>query len=106
MAITVNSKSLSNGQPSAPLRAVTVNVDLDNSYPAGGYDISDQLEGGQVVHSIPLLHFDSSALRWLEVGTDNKVKCFVNTSGAKGVETSGATDVSGHTGVELRCFVE
>lgn len=106
MAITINSAVLSNGQPSAPLRAVKVDVDLDASSPAGGYDISDQLQGGTVVHGDAHLDYDGAALRWLQIGTDNKVHAYANTNGAKGAEEAGATDLSGHTGVELFCFVQ
>lgn len=106
MTITVNSAVLSSGQPSAPLRAVKINVDLDASSPAGGYDISSQLEGGTVVHGTHQLDYDGSALRWLQIGTDNKVHAFADTNGAPGTELAGTTDLSGHTGVELFCFVQ
>lgn len=106
MAITINSASPSGGQPSAPLRVVVLDVDLDNSYPAGGYDVSDQLEGGTVRAAERILDYDGSTLRWLTVLPTGKVAALVNTNGAPGADTSPTTDVSGHAGVQLWCIVE
>ena len=105
MAITVNSASLSNGMPSAPLRVVKINVDLDTSYPTGGYDISDQLEGGTVVSSPTVPHYNGAALRWFKVSAAGKVQGFVNTSGAPGVEVTAAVNLSGHTGLVIEGVV-
>jgi len=106
MSVTVNSVALSSGQPSAPFRAVLINVDLDASYPAAGYDVSGSLEGGTVVAAEKRLHYDGAALRWLTVAVDGTVKAYANTNGAMGAEVAAATNLSGHTGVELWALVQ
>jgi len=107
MAITVNSTSNSNGQPSAPLRVAVVDVTLDNSYPAGGYDISDDLpDGASIVHSPFVPDYDGAALRWLKISATKTVQVFADNNGSPGSEVAGATDVSGHTTVELSAVHE
>ena len=106
MTITVNSAVLSSGQPSAPRRVVVLNVDLDNSYPTGGYDVSDQLAGGTPVFSETVIDYDGSALRYLKLAADGKVQAFVQTDGAPGIEVGNGVDVSGHTGVVINAFTE
>lgn len=115
MTITINSSqnptvdpTENAGQPSALLEAGQIDADLDASYPnagagAGGYPLTT-FTGATVVHSVPLLDYDSSTLRWLQVvnvsGTP-KVKAYANTNGAKGAEVANTTDLSGHTGAVL-----
>ena len=99
MAITVNSVALSNGMPSAPLRFIKLDVDLDASYPAGGYDVSDQLEGGTVVSSPTVPHYDGADLRWFKVTAAGMLVSLETANGAPGAETADTTDVSGHTGL-------
>ena len=106
MALTVNSSSTSNGQPSAPFQVIEVNVDLDNSYPTGGYSIANQLDGLTVVASQLRPDFDSSTLRHIKISAAGSIQVFDNDSGGQGSETSNATDVSGHTGVVLWAMVE
>jgi hypothetical protein len=102
MAITVNSAGNSNGMPTAPQRVTVVNVDLDNSYPTGGYDITASLpDGVTVTWSETVIHYDASALRYLKVTGTGFVQAFVQTDGAPGVEVTAAVDVSGHTGVSI-----
>jgi hypothetical protein len=108
MALTVNSNSMSNGMPSAPLRLAKANVDLDSAYPAGGYDLSAVFPGQTVVGGPWFLSHDGAALYHLRVVDDGgtpKLMVHDNASGAPGAETSTA-DQSGHTGVDVYAFVE
>jgi len=105
MAITINSASLSNGMPSAPLRAVKIDADLDASYPDGGYDVSDQLEDGTVVSSPWVPHYDGSALRWFRVGADGKLHAHASTNAAPGAEEAGTTNLAGHTGLVIEGII-
>lgn len=109
MAITINSTvnpSVSPGenssQPSAPLQAAEVNVDLDNSYPAGGYDLSASFSGAVVVQSQVVPHYDGTELRWFKVYNDSgtpKLMALDTANGAPGAETTPADDMTGHTGL-------
>lgn len=100
MAITVNDTALSNGMPSAPLRTVQVDADLDASYTTGGYAIA-ALAGQTIVTSEYVPHWNGAALRWfrLESAAAGVVKLvgYVSTNGAPGVEVTAAVDLSGHT---------
>ncbi len=107
MAITVNSSSASSGQPSAPLRLVTINVDLDASYPAGGYDVNAQIgQNETVVGQFFQSFFAAATLRWYKVNSFGFVQAFANNSGAPGAEVAGSTDLSATTGLELTAVVQ
>jgi len=105
MAITVNSTVESGGQPSATHRSGTINVDLDASSPAGGYDLSAALPDGiAVTASAYVPHYDGSALRWFRIVQVNgtpRLKIYANTNAAPGAEDAGGTDLAGHTGLEI-----
>ena len=109
MAITVNATASSNGMPSAPLRAVQVDVDLDNSYPAGGYAIA-ALAGKTIVTSEYVPHYDASELRWFRLespsaGVVNLV-AYDTADGAPSTETTAADDMTGHTGLVVNGLAE
>jgi len=106
MAITVNSVVRSTGQASAPRRMQTLNVDMDASYPTGGEDVSASLVGGTVEWSETVPHYDGATLRFFRVSSAGKIQAFVSTGGAPGVEVTAATDLSGHTGVQLAVFTQ
>lgn len=106
MAITVNSATLTHGQTSAPGRWAKLNVDLDDSYPTGGYDISDQLENGTVRHSEWVLAYDGAALNYLKVDASGMLKAYAVTNGAQGAERADETDLSGITGVEINVWID
>jgi hypothetical protein len=109
MAITVNSAGVSHGMPSAPLRATSVNVDLDNSYPEGGYEIV-ALRGQTVVHSDFVPHYDAAELRWfrLENPSDGVVNlvAYDTANGAPGTETDAGDDMTGHAGLVVGAILE
>ena len=112
MAITVNSVAPSfatenQNEPSALFATVRVNVDLDTSYPTGGYDLSANLPGVTVRACAYVPHYDGAALRWFRVEDSSgtpKLVGYVNTSGAPGAQVAGTTDLHGHTGLELDVF--
>lgn len=107
MAITVNSVARGNGMPSAPQRIQNLNVDLDNSYPAGGYSISSSLKGGTVVWSETKPHYNGAVLRWFRVNpATSKLQAFADDNGAPGAETAPAADLSAHTGLEVAVATE
>ena len=65
MAIVVNSSSESLGHTSAPKRSVELNVDLDDSYPTGGYDVTASLPQGATVVWSPKQPLDNgTAQTW------------------------------------------
>lgn len=93
-------------QPSAPAFAVKITADLDGSYPAGGYDLSEVagFKGATIVTSSPVPHWDGAALRWFKLVDDGgtpKLRGFVSTNGAPGVQVTAAVDLSGHTGLTV-----
>lgn len=109
MAITVNDTQLSSGQPSSPLRAVSVDADLDNSYPAGGYEIA-ALRGQTVKISDYVPHWDGSELRFFRLespsaGVVNLV-AYDAANGAPDAETTPADDMTGHAGLVVNGVVE
>ena len=106
MAITVNSATLTHGQTSAPGRWVKLNVDLDNSYPTGGYDVSDQLENGTVRYSESVFAYDGSVLNLLKVDESGMLVAYVVTNGEQGAEVAATTDLSGVTGKEINVWVD
>jgi hypothetical protein len=108
MALVENSSSQSNGMPSAPLRALKANVDLDATYPAGGYDLSAIFPGTVVVHGPWIPSYDGAALYWLRLVDDGgtpKLMVHDTANGAPGAETATA-DQSGHTGLDVYGFGE
>ena len=118
MALVVNSAEKSNGMPSAPLRVVEVDFDADANYPNPGGDVTGgytvpELAGATVVACEPVPNYDGAALRWLDAvnGTldsegEVKIRARVSTNGAPGVEATDLDDLSGHTGVKIRVWVE
>lgn len=108
MAITDNGAlGLSGGQPSATLRAGTIDVDLDASSPAGGYDLdaAGVLPDGITVVASPYVgQYDGSAkrhFRVVNVSGVNLLKAYADTNDAPGAEDGGGTDLSGHTGLQI-----
>lgn len=90
------------GVPTAPLRIHEIDVDCDDDYPDGGYDVTDNLpDDYDVLQSYVTPDYDGAALRYLQLGTDNKVHVYADDNGAKGAEVSASTDCSGHTGVKI-----
>lgn len=106
MAITINSAALTHAQTSPPGRWVKLNVDLDNSYPTGGYDISGQLEHGTVRYCESVFAYDGSALNLLKIDENGMLVAYAVTNGAQGAERTAATDLSGITGIEINCWVD
>jgi len=107
MAITINTAAASNGQPSAPLRAHTLDVDLDNSYPTGGYDVSDQLEGGTVVWSETVKDTNGAAARFFKVSAAGLLQSFdASAQDTPGAETANTTDLSAYTGLQVTVLAE
>lgn len=109
MALTVTTNTLGIGVPTALKRTAELLVSADNSYPAGGYDLSAQLVGATVVKSEYVPSYDGAALRFFKIvnvsGTP-KLKCYAGTNNAPGAEVAGATDLSGHTGVVVGCIFQ
>jgi len=107
MPITVNSLGNSGGQPSAPLRAVELDVDLDNSYPTGGYDVTADLPDGSTLRWSPRVQVSDGTtpilLALVQVGTSIFVQAFVEATGA---EVANTTDLSAYTGVKVGGMVE
>lgn len=105
MAVTVNSASYGGEQPSAPIACGTINIDADSSYPTGGYDVSSSLpDGVTIIHSGYIEHYDGAAVRYCRLANVSgtvRAKFYAQTNGAPGAEVSAATDLSGHTGVEV-----
>lgn len=113
MALTVNTNVDGGRQPSEPIMAGSVDVDLDNSYPltaSEGYPLT--IKGGGAADVVPpgttILHsewvedYDGSALRYARIvnGTLGPVlKVYAAANGAPGAEVANATDLSGHTGL-------
>lgn len=106
MAITINSATLTSGQTKAPSRWAKLNVDLDASYPTGGYDVSDQLEQGTVRYSESVFAYDGSVLNLLKVDSSGMLKAYVVTNGAQGAEVANGTNLAAITGVEINVFCE
>jgi len=107
MAITVNSATLSHGMTSAPGRWCKLNVDLDSSYPTGGYDISSSLEGGTVRMSETVLADDGTTLIFLKVASTGKLMAYApSTNGGVGAEKANASDLSAITGAEISVWVD
>jgi len=107
MAITINSAAPSNAMPSAPFRAHRLNVDLDASYPIGGYDVSDQLEGGTVVWAETVKDTNGTAARFFKISDGGLLQSFdASAEDTPGAETSDATDLSGYTSLEIAAFTE
>ena len=107
MTITVNSAVPSTGQPSAPLRVVSIDVDLDASYPAGGYDVNAQLgQNETVVGQFFQPFFAAATLRWYKVNGLGFVQAFADDNGAPGAEVAGSTDLSATTGLQLTAIVQ
>lgn len=101
MAITVNSNPGSIAQPSAPQVLRVLNVDLDASYPTGGYDIAPSLLGGTIIWSETVAVLDT-VLKFVKVNrATNKLQVFVDASGAPGAEAAGSSDQSGIVGLEV-----
>lgn len=104
MAAAVNSISKGDRQPSAPKGAIELDVDLDASYPTGGYDISDQLEGQTVAVGWLVPVADGTTKRFARVNTDGTLQVFnddVNLS-----EVGNGTDLSGYTGIKVPAIAD
>lgn len=100
MAVTINSNSRSNGMPSAPFRAQTINVTMDNSYPTGGEDVSATLQGGTAIACPFVPDYNGATLRWFRVenvGGVARLKAYADSNGNPGAEVANATDLSAHT---------
>lgn len=104
MAITINSVSRGHGQTQAPRRVIVVNVDLDNSYPAGGYDIDASMdaEGTPTIEHSPFQPISNgTTLRYARIVNDGgtlKLRVFTDATLA---QAAGATDLSTYTGIEV-----
>jgi hypothetical protein len=113
MAITIHSSvnptvspTENQGQPSALLQVGSVNVTLDASYAAGGYDLSASLSGAVIQPSPFMQSWDGAALYHLRVEDDSgtpKLLVYDDDNGAPGTETSTA-DQSGHATVDVMFF--
>lgn len=105
MAITVNSVDSTNAMPSAPQRASQIDVDLDNSYPDGGYDITDDLpDGCTIVHSetVRVYASDETANYWVRVDEATKhVMVYDETNGVRGAQAGAGDNLSSVTGLVI-----
>lgn len=104
MAITVNSNTKTTGMPSAPVRMVILNVDLDATSILNGYDVSAQVPGLTLKHSAWVPHYDGSTLRWFRLYTVSgvvRLQAFTNNNGAPGSLVGAGVDLSNHTGLEV-----
>jgi hypothetical protein len=108
MAITINSNAKSQRTTKGPGYWVTLDVDLDSSYPnPAGYDVSDQLGGGTVKYSEVVAMDDGSTLRFAHIGSDGTLHAYAaSTNGAKGAEVANGTDLSGYTGVAISVWCQ
>ncbi len=105
MAATVNSVAPSTGQPSAPQRVSKINVDADNSYPTGGYDISADLPGTVTASETVQVNLGATQ-RHLRVTTAGFLQIFANDGGSVGAEIGNGTDLSAVVGVDLNIWTE
>lgn len=107
MAITVDSVTMTPGAPSEPVRVLELQVDLDASYPTGGYDVTASIntEGTQTIVMAPLCPIsDGTTLRYLQINpSTKKVQVFAQTTLA---EVAAATDLSANTNKKVYCFVK
>lgn len=108
MPITVNSTGASHGQTQAPLRVVELDVDLDNSYPTGGYPVTTSLPAGSTVVGSPRQSASDGTTPILLKLTSasagvTTVQAFVEATGA---EVANATDLSAYTDVVVMGIVE
>lgn len=105
MAITVNSAPKTNAMASAVVAFGKINVDLDTSYPDGGYDVSADLPGGSTLfwsETIKVYDATNTAIVYVQVDiASKKVKVFQETNGAKGAEVSAAYDCTSLVGLEI-----
>ncbi len=105
MAVTVNSYVDGGRQPSAPVMGGSINIDADASYPEDGYDVSSSLPPGvTILHSDYVINYDGAALRYCRLASVNgtvRAKFYAQTDGAPGAEVSAATNLAGHTGLDI-----
>lgn len=103
MAIDINSAIRSTGQPSAPVRVVEIDVDLDDSYPTGGYDVSDEITETVAVGIMTPIS-DGTTVRYAKIDPDTK-KLQVFADDTLDEESNG-TDLSAYTGVKVPAVIE
>jgi hypothetical protein len=112
MAITVNSIGRGTGQTTAPMQPAVINADLDNSYPAGGYDIE---ASSPSINDLGTATLVVSPLQPISDGTTIRYAQIVNDAGtlklrvyldATLVEETATTDLVNYTGVEVVLWYE
>jgi hypothetical protein len=87
---------------------VTLTIDLDDSYPSGGYDLSGIVAAlqGQVENTYTVLHvaaLPDGTYDFHYDSVNNKLLVFVSATGA---EVAGSVDLQAVTGVQLTVWAE
>ena len=104
MAITVNTAGASAGMPTAPQRVIELDVDLDASYPTGGYDVAASLPQSPTLVSPFVAASNGTTPIYLRINPATlKLQAFVDDTF---VEVAGAVDLATYTGVKVHCFSE
>jgi hypothetical protein len=104
MALTVNSAAYqSGGQPSAPLRLMELNVDLDASYPnPAGYPVPELVDES-VCEGLEGIVSDGTTALKLRVHADRSLHAYVH---ATGVEVANGVSLAAYTGVKVPVLVQ
>lgn len=103
MALTVNTQTRSNGQPSAPLRLAVLNVDLDASYPnPAGYPVPE-LADQQVIEGPITVISDGTTPLYAQVKADGSLHVYTDDTMA---EVANGTNLAAYTGVVVPVWVE
>lgn len=107
MAIVINSTKTTNAMPSAPQRAVEVNINFDSSYPTGGEDVTSSLPDGTTVVWSPMQSIsDGTTAILARLVTTAGVTKVVAFTLATGAEIANTTDLSSYTGVVIGGIAE
>lgn len=103
MALTVNSASISNGQPSAPFQLKELDVDLDSSYPnPGGYEVA-LLDDYDVVQGLQVVVSDGATPLYAKILSDGTLHLYVDDTM---VEVANGVDLSAYTGIKIPVMVQ
>jgi hypothetical protein len=106
MTLTVANTSLEATRASQANFVSYMTIDLDSSYPSGGYDMSTELDvvEGLLDHDILFVHATPTATYWFAWhGDTKKLAVHLHSTDA---EVAGATDLSGVLGVKLTVFTQ